>query len=571
MQYSATQLAFGSLSFAFFPAAWILVTYMMLNKQWCFADFCVENQSGRQPLVRDTLAVFYSFLFFTGAVAYAAKKAPSLKRVLAIKVDPRHTVTLGEVAWFSTACLLSLIIIPAMMWTPYWNMFNMMLAAMAKGGKMNMAVWPWVRILYQTMILTTGDSLAILLGLVVLPVSKNSFLQTFFDLPYTSTLRTHMWLGYAIFWMIVYHLVISMLAYALDTVPLYERFFTVAAGQPWGKSKYFYLMGMISFFLFGIITITSLSYFRRKHYNFFYMTHFLVVAGIAFSYFHASMDIFYMIPGLCMYTVDGFIRLCSLRSKETVTNVVFEEVGYITVTIATTQAATAVPGQFMRVNVPSISTYEFHPWCIAKSTADSVSFVFQRSSTNEKEWSSLVADKLKTNPNIAVHLQGPFGKEIELVTDSAQNALLFYVAGTGIAGALAAIEQVLARNETVNVVAGATKIHLVWSARNAGMENLSWIQGYLKDNKNITLELFQTSDSELPSSTRVFGHRPNLRQILKKKISPLVSSDAGAVVNAGVFVCGPETFVRDALESAASYSSSQKGVKLTVEVESYDL
>ncbi|KAI9353868.1 hypothetical protein BDR26DRAFT_914075 [Obelidium mucronatum] len=563
MKHSVPQVALGALSLAIFPASWVLVSYMMQHKEWCFADFCVETQSARQPLVRNTLGVYYSFIATTAILVAAAKKFPLFKHLFGTRVQRCYTYTIGELAWFISALLLSLIVVPATVWNSYWSMLRSAVPA-----------WSWIRLVYQTMILATGDSLAFLLGLVMLPASKNSFFATLLDLPYTSTLRVHIWLGYAIFWAIAFHLVFCIIGYSLDATPLYEKFFTVAADMPWGKSKYFFLMGMISFFLFAIITATSVAYVRRRHYNFFYVTHFLFVAAIAFAYFHASMSIFYMIPGICLYTIDGFIRLHSYRSKEHITNVVFEESGYVSITIATTKCGSTLPGQFMRVNVPSVSTFEFHPLSIVQATPDSVSFLF-RPNGKETEWTCLLASKLASTPNLAVHLQGPFGKPIGIAYDTLQQVLVFHVAGTGLSSCIAAIELVLERNALLeNIV--PVKIFLFWSSRNMGMENLSWIQGHLKGLKNITVELFQTSDDPgdiAPTSittTRVIHHRPNLRQLLKKHVSALVS-DCGGVLNAGVFVCGPETFVRDALESVASYASLQKGVKLAVEVESYDL
>ncbi|KAJ3007370.1 UNVERIFIED_CONTAM: hypothetical protein HDU68_003553 [Siphonaria sp. JEL0065] len=519
MPCTTSQLALGALSLAFFPAAYVLVYFMMEHKEWCFADFCVESMGSRRVPVRNTLAIYYSFLAFTAIIAFAAKKLCTLKRIVGMKLHSRYSVTLGEVAWFSTALLLTLIVVPAMIWKPYWNMWASMLVSMAN-GKMNMGpgmqekTWPWVRIVYETMILTTGDSLALLIGLVLIPVSKNSFLAWFLDLPYTSTLRIHMWLGYSIFWLTVYHLIITILSFSLDQTPLYELFFTIPAGTPWGNIKYIYITGMVSFFLIGIVTITSLSYVRRKAYNVFYLTHFLIFISLLFAYFHASMDIFYAIPGLCMYALDGCIRLASKFSKSVVKSVVFEECGYITVTVSTTQAADARPGQFMRVNVPAVSAFEFHPWSIVKATPDSVSFMFQRSSET-KEWSSLVADKLKSDSNIAIHLQGPFGKEIDLVASSQkqQNALVFYVAGTGIAASIAAIEQAVKRNTESAI---QTKVFLFWTAGYSGIEKISWIQEWVANGKVVVVEL-------------------------------------------------------DALERADAYSKGEKGVKLNVELESYDL
>ncbi|KAJ3337238.1 hypothetical protein HDU83_008859, partial [Entophlyctis luteolus] len=292
------EVAFALLSVAFFPAAWVLVYFMLVNPKWCFADFCVETMGSRRVPVRNTLAIFYCFLAFTAMMAFASKKVSAVRKVLGRPVFGTTTVTVGETAWFSLALFITLIGVPAMLWPPYWNMWaSMSMMTGGMGDGLITSYWPWARYVYETLILTTGDSLALILGLCILPVSKNSILAAYFDLPYTSTLRVHMWLGYALFWTIVFHLIITILSYVLDETPLATLFFYVVPGSPWGHSNYLFLTGMLSFFIFGFVLLTSLSYVRRVAYNVFYLTHFLVFAGVLFAYFHAFMSIFYMIPG----------------------------------------------------------------------------------------------------------------------------------------------------------------------------------------------------------------------------------------------------------------------------------
>ncbi|KAI8619685.1 hypothetical protein BC830DRAFT_1102948 [Chytriomyces sp. MP71] len=569
----SSDMVHGLISVAFFPAAWVFVHFLMVHKNWCFADFCVESMGSRRVPVRQTLSVFYSFLIFTALVAFASKKLKSVKSLLSRRVQPLHMVTIGEVAWFSAALFLSLIAVPAMVWAPYWNMWASMLVSMAS-GKMNMgpgmeeSTWPWIRVVYETLILTTGDSLSLLLGFVVLPISKYSFLASFLDLPYNSTLRVHMWLGYAIFWLTVFHLILCMLSYVLDQTPLYDLFFTVPVGASWGNSQYLFITGFVSFFILGFVLLTSLSYVRRKAYYIFFVTHFLVFVAVLFAYFHASMSIFYMIPGLGMYAVDGFLRLQSRFSDEKVVQVKVEVCGYITVTVATQKAAKSCPGQFMRVNVPSASRFEFHPWSIVHADEQSVSFLFAPNS-KANTWSSRVADLLKNSPDseTVVHMQGPFGKEMELTRESAGHDLLvFYVAGTGIAACVAGVEQVLKRQSVV------PKIQVYWSSKSGKMETLTWIQTWLNKSKEVHVQLFETNDGWIKADDDTSGnHRPNLKQLLAKNAAPL-KSETGTL-KVGVFVCGPNRFARDALESVDEFVRlpEHKGIQVSVEVESFDL
>ncbi|KAJ3210331.1 ferric/cupric-chelate reductase [Entophlyctis luteolus] len=574
-----TEVSLALLSVAFFPASWVLVYFMMVHPNWCFADFCVETMGSRRVPVRNTLAIFYCFLAFTAMIAFASKKVSVIRRFLSRPLFGTTTVTIGETSWFSLALFISLIGVPAMIWPPYWKMWaSMSMMTGGMGDGLITMYWPWARYVYETLILTTGDSLALILGLCILPVSKNSILASYFDLPYTSILRTHMWLGYALFWMIVFHLIITILSYVLDETPLATLFFYVAPGSPWGQSNYLFLTGMLSFFIFGVVLLTSLSYVRRVAYNLFYLTHFLVFAGVLFAYFHASMSIFYMIPGLCLYALDGTLRLLSIFSSDHVSEIHVEECGYLTVTVATTAAKNAKPGQFMRMNVPAVSRLEFHPWSIVSCSDDSVTFLFARGK-HEQEWSARVAEYFAAalregrQNTVAVHLQGPFGKEIEGVKEGAKSdVLVFYVAGTGIAACMNGIHKVLSRKANDEEL---PKIHVFWATRNEFMERLTVIQPLLRESKSgagVSVRMFQTSDAlattRVTQDSLLVTHRPNLKHLLSAEVAPLKTDEP---LQVSVFVCGPSEFTRDALESVDAFARGNKGIQIFTEVESFDL
>ncbi|KAJ3401147.1 ferric/cupric-chelate reductase [Chytriomyces hyalinus] len=577
---SVSKLALGLVSLAAFPAAWVFVHFLMANKQWCFSDFCVESMGSRRIPVRSSLVVFYCFLLFTGLVAVASKHLPAFRSLLARRVHSRNTLTVAEVSWFALVLLVSLVAVPAMIWSPYWNMWASMVANMSSGSSssghnhgaaMQATNWPWIRIVHQNLILVSGDSLSLLLGFVILPVSKNSFLADFFDLPYNSTMRMHMWLGFTIFWWSMFHLVVTMLAYSVEATPILELFFKWPANATWGNMSFLYITGVVSFVFLAVVVVTSLSYVRRKAYNLFYLTHFLIFVSILFAYLHASMCIFYMIPGLCMYAIDGTMRLASRFSPSYIQAVTIEECGLLSVTVSTKSADAARPGQFMRVNIPSVSKLEFHPWSIVKSSKDTVSFLFAPHSSCEKEWSSRVAAAVKGTAalNTVVHLQGPFGKEMALLKDAdGMDAIVFYVAGTGIAACIAAVDELL-ETATSSVPA----IHVFWSTRNTNMSSLSWVQKWSaeKVSKRVNLVMFQTCDEQAwlmaDTESAALNHRPELKSLLNKHVA---LQEFGSM-ELGVFVCGPERFVRDALESVDTFTRHRKGVRVTVEVESYDL
>ncbi|KAJ3047901.1 hypothetical protein HK097_011070 [Rhizophlyctis rosea] len=590
----STGLAMTLVSIAFFPASWILVYYMMVHKEWCFADFCTESMGSRRKPVRNTLAIYYMFLFISALFVYLTPRLSALKRVFTYRVSARSTITVGEVIWFTAALIVTNIIIPAVIWTPYWNMWvssevphmshsMRKRSAMPTGsGKDGMIPgWMgsnrlWIWFVYETLILTTGDSLALLLGLVMIPVSKYSFLSTLLELPYTSMIRIHQWLGWSIFWLTVIHLVVTMLATVMDDIPLAKLFFTVVVDPaPWGDLNYLYITGMVSFFILGFVVITSLAYVRRHYYNTFFLTHFLIFVSLLFAYFHASMSIYYVVPGLCMYAVDGCMRLRDrLRSQRIVE--AGTSAGYTTLTVKTPKASTVRPGHFFRVIVPSVSKFESHPWSVAgvDSANETVMFFFaadKRIANHHAEWTSQLVDSVSTKEDTKsfgeVSLQGPYGKHLAMTSPTTKfDAYVLYVAGTGLAPALCAIQSLLKTDKP---------IYLFWTTSSPNATSLPILAPYLSPSTkphNLTVRIFSTSTSA-PVPEDVEHHRPHLPMLLATHVSPLASEFSSGALNVAVFVCGPGGFIKDALEGVRRFEGSEegRGIKVDVEIESYDV
>ncbi|KAJ3022984.1 UNVERIFIED_CONTAM: hypothetical protein HDU68_008847 [Siphonaria sp. JEL0065] len=574
MKYTAQEFSFGLFSLACFPTAYVLVYFQQEHPSWCFADTCIDAKRNMQPLIYSHLAVFYGLLGYSAIVFYASTKIRFLQRIFSKTVLPGSTISVGELIW-TAMTIFGLLGLQVHAYNWWWN---------RRAEKWFKDKKEYEGLVVKSLFNASGDILAIMIGLVMLPVSKNSFLSTFLSLPYTSLQRIHIWLGRILFWYTLFHASTGIASLAMSKADILAKLFTIAANAVWGSSRYQYITGVVATVVLAFVTLTSLSYVRRKWYNTFYFTHFLVVVFIAFAYFHASNCIFFLIPGLCLYCVDGVLRLSTRFSNETVSGVHFEQFGYITVTISTTKAARAHPGQFMRVCFPGVSQAEFHPWSIVKATDKSVTFLF-RPSTSAKEWSTKVANLLqtyKTNGHssftvIKSHLQGPFGKEIEIVSDARpQDVVVFYVGGTGVAASIQAIEHVLARNQTSS---HQTKIYLFWSSRYPNLDTLShlqsWILGQGNEKSGVTIELFESSpkytqhDAVSLHSNVVRSHqRSNLKVLLSKHVK---ATEFGDILNVGLFICGPRSFTTDALKAVSAFSKENKGLRIRTEIESFEL
>ncbi|KAJ3281783.1 hypothetical protein HDU79_010503 [Rhizoclosmatium sp. JEL0117] len=586
MKYTTSQLAFGALSLFFFPASAVFCWFLIENTSWCFSDMCIDvNSHEAGPFLKISIFLYYGFLASSLAVVEISRRVPRLHRVLSRTVLKSSSITVGELAFFAIAVIVSFAVGIMGFMTLWWRQVGR-----AKQGK----VLTLQRMIFGYAFNSSGDVLAVLMGFVMIPASKNSFLATFFNLPYTALARIHIWIGRIIWWMTVFHTVDGCIKYVIagkDVLSL----FSVPAKADWGHEKYAGLTGMVATTALLIVTITSLDYFRRRYFNTFFYTHFLVLVFIVFSYLHASNTIYYILPGLLMYTLDGFIRCYSrFCPKDKVKSVVFEQCGYITLTIATKKALNARPGEFMRVCFPEISKIEFHPWSIVRADSESVTFLFVATKNNSKEWTNKVENCLKEHNvagsigDIQVCLQGPYGSEIEFLSQlnvGQHDMFVFYVGGTGLAACVQGIEKVLKSSNT--------KVLLVWSARVVGLEHVTILKELVAKAKeagsNLIIELYETDGdvSEIDadpivskgsdrkeyveigfSEYQVNHGRPDFLALLQKHT---ISELDNPKFEVGVFVCGSEGMTKHALESVHQYRKDNKEVQLDLVVEPFAL
>ncbi|KAJ3078411.1 hypothetical protein HDU99_000598 [Rhizoclosmatium hyalinum] len=504
MKYSRSQLVFGAVSLAIFPASFVFVWFLIDNTRWCLSDMCVDwKMHNMGPTLKNSLIFFYAFLTATLSVSEASRRIPQLKRVLMQPISKFSSVTVAEVVWF----VLALVVAAGCAAMGFMLMWNNMLSKLKPGAKINYS-FSTANYLFNA----SGDALAVLMGFVMIPVSKNSFLATFFNLPYTAMARVHIWIGRALWWLVVVHFVDGCMKYALNNRDVLNLI-RVPVTAKWGGHDYAGPLGLTAAISLLIVTLTSLDFFRRKFFNVFYYTHFLVFVFVLFAYLHASNTIYYILPGLLMYTIDGFMRLHSRFSpRDKVSNVIFEECGYITLTFATKKAAATRPGQFMRVCFPEVSAYEFHPWSVVNASADSVTFLFATTSDNMKEWTwklqALLTERVAagTVGSLEVCLQGPFGSEIGFLSAVGEvgkkkpDMYVFYVGGTGVSASIQGIEKILACERA--------RVMLVWSARVIGMEHLSHVKKLIAKGKetsaNLVVELYETHGGSTAISSQPF-------------------------------------------------------------------
>ncbi|KXS13180.1 hypothetical protein M427DRAFT_34226 [Gonapodya prolifera JEL478] len=571
-----------------FPASWIYVHFLMGHPEWCFADYCNEESPVYFTPVRQSLAIFYAFLALTVLCFLGARRVRVFERSFGARPLETSTVTTGELTWFVVALVMVLVGLNGLYSNAAFSYYSLSYA---------LAKTPisWGTLLVYTLMHSSGGISAVIFGLVVLPVPKHSPLYSFVGLDYTSMLRLHRWLGWTSLWVFVYHTVACLYAVTLVKDPLAVRLKSLGDGE-WGEKNYIYVTGFLALGATLILGLTSLPVFRRRLYNTFYLMHGFGVVGLIFSYLHSSLSIYYAIPGMLLYTIDLLLRLIQTLTTHRLTTSPISssspspgDLSLLTVTLPT--PLPALPGQFMRVTVPSASWWESHAWSIAGVKGNEVEFLVApvKGGWAFEKWTERVLEGVKKEGGIKISMQGPFGTPTRFVFPNAtpHSAYVFIVGGTGLAPALFCIRSLLsnppitagASSDAEKVLPDRPPIYLVWSVRSDRAHTLSALQPWLGPDSPLNVHVFDTSragsdlgpvSSPLPNpiAPLVSRSRPGVRNILCKVVERLGAETSVAVPRVEVFVCGPERMTNDVLADVKAVETSEK-VVIDVEVESF--
>lgn len=396
------------------------------------------------------LGVYYCWLFCVGVALYGLKQYPKQKAKLMHTVNLLGVVetTIGEMLMGSW--IIALLIFNTTFW--YYTFQDFWANSDVYAGVNEV---PAYRQPYQVA-QEFGRINEILLGLSLLPVSRNSVLDRIFGLSYVNAIRFHRITGWCLVLSICIHGLAFVIAAAYDPFQTWGSLVFNAYDAPialsmeqsnttyltWGNGMFMNFLGVMGFFCMLPAAIFSCNYFRRNTYNLFYTAHFFFWAMIAFAWLHATSNFYYSLPGMGLYFLDVAVRLfhqCDGLSKVPVISAKEEVGGIIRIDLDTkfrTELENSNAEDFVRVCFPAVDPLEWHPLTLVRGSHRGVMSLYMSTSCafpNRLDWAKDSATYLlANNGNASAGIDGPFrGHSINPVLLQDER-ILFLTGGSGV-------------------------------------------------------------------------------------------------------------------------------------------
>jgi NADPH oxidase 1 len=419
-------------------------------------------------------------------------------------------------------------------------------------------------------------------------------------IPFEENLYFHRWTAY------------SMILFALIHVNAhYQNFFVVqyqlsqanlGTAREIHYAQYGGITGHIMLFICFLMYTSTKAVVKQKNFEIFWYTHHLFVPFYFALFFHSkgcfvkSADTkackgygsnFATIPFFILYCLERLYRHYRGSLPTLLTKVIFHPGNTMEIRFEK-ESFQYKPGQYLFLNVPSISTFQWHPFTISSTPEEGFVTLHIRI---VGDWTRQLAEEFgcfkdrvdySTAPRICV--DGPYGAPAEDLYD--YKVALLIGTGIGVTPAASLLKSVWYRYYR-RAPMKLSKLYFFWINRD--VQAFSWFQSLLSsleetvpgsileihtyltgevsidDIQNISLNQAQDKDpiTELYSKTH-YG-RPNWKRIFDSVRCENLDLDEHLEV--GLFYCGPSPLAK--LLQTECDSSSDKDMKFILRKEKF--
>ncbi|KAJ3271503.1 hypothetical protein HDV01_006554 [Terramyces sp. JEL0728] len=434
------------------------------------------------------------------------------------------------------------------------------------------------------------DCSLLLLGVCrnIVRVLRQSFLNKW--IPFEENLYFHRWVAY------------SMMFFALvHTNAHYQNFFTVQYQLPQAKlgeawnihfTQWGGATGHVMLFICFLMFTSVKREVKHKNFEIFWYTHHLFVPFYFCLFFHAygcfvkSADTkackgyhsnYGTIPIFCIYIAERILRMYRANQPTELTKVIFHPGNTMELRFEK-PSFLYKPGQYLFLNIPSVSQYQWHPFTISSTPEEGFISIHIRILG---DWTKKAADVLgcfKNGGNMQnapkVCLDGPYGAPAEDLYN--YKVAMLVGAGIGVTPAASLLKSVWYKFYR-KAPMPLSKLYFFWINRD--VQAFSWFQSLLAsleetvpttmleihtyltgkqsidDIQNIALNSSLESDPVTELKTRCHYGRPDWGRIFKS-VRAQSKGVTGDKLDIGVFYCGPNPIAKQ-LQAEGDHNSDE--------------
>jgi NAD(P)H-flavin reductase len=255
---------------------------------------------------------------------------------------------------------------------------------------------------------TTGQVAVVFMSLLFFPASRNSVVHKIFGTSWEASLWAHRVLGYCMLAATFAHMVAWWRFFDISGF-FPQSIFEVPMSVPTSIDNFTVPLSILAaWLLFLCMGVFALEPVRRRFFELFYYSH------IAAAYFaipvvlwHAAAGWEYLLPGVTVWFVDRITRM--LRSGSPVRLIDVTVFRDVTELRFRQPSMAAQAGQYVFINIPEVSLYEWHPFTLSTG-AHSNEFTLHIKSMGPGTWTQRLHQlAVSGRGDMSLAVDGPYG------------------------------------------------------------------------------------------------------------------------------------------------------------------
>eukprot|EP01041_Mallomonas_annulata_P003178 gene3178-6273_t len=316
---------------------------------------------------------YYGFIYFVLVMTILSNYIKSIKNLLRSRVKLYPLCTFGEALMMT---MLTGLVIGEFY---YYYAYVPVIAKSTKTPAEQGAV-------------AVGQTASIVMGLLLLPITRNSIWSVLFGISPNSLVKFHEVLGYVFVILSVIHTLLFWKVFDENQAFPADVFGVPMVTHANNITTPLLELGVIVMFI-CIVFPSVLPSFRRVYFEAFYYLHHFFIILFLMVLWHATRSWYFVTASFILWVADHALRLmnCIGTEVEVVSLNVSSNGSVVELTYQNVLKWHSLgtvhvhqPGQYMYLNIPSISTLQWHPFTISSSTSSSTSHTIK--SKGEKQW-----------------------------------------------------------------------------------------------------------------------------------------------------------------------------------------